>query len=146
LRVYFADTSAIGKRYIAEIGSLWIKTLLQYPIFISQLTVIEILAMFARRYREQAVSQHDFTQIRDDFLFHARREYLVIKLDTPVIRQAQKVVLQYPIRSLDAIQLASVRLVRKEFGVNPIFLSGDKAFLKLASADGFTTDDPNQHP
>ena len=60
--VAYLDTSALIKRYITEVGSEWIRTLLREPTtrtFTSLLTVIEGNCTLARRRREGTLSPDD---------------------------------------------------------------------------------------
>ena len=56
----YLDTSALLKRYVAEVGSSWANALLAdavIPLFcISQLAVVEATCAFARRLRRDAVA------------------------------------------------------------------------------------------
>lgn len=52
----FVDTSALGKRYIMETGSLWLRSLLApatgNKVVIVRTTVVEMIAAISRRERE----------------------------------------------------------------------------------------------
>lgn len=51
---YFVDSSALVKAYIAEMGTNWVRTILddeQHQIYISQLTELEVVAALTRRFR-----------------------------------------------------------------------------------------------
>lgn len=58
---YFLDTSAVIKRYVYEIGSGWVTAVCQpsaeHTIIISQATLVEAVAAFCRKAREQQLSQ-----------------------------------------------------------------------------------------
>lgn len=63
---YFLDTSAIAKRYITEIGSVWIQALAD-PLagnflVISRITWVEVLSAFSRRQREGSLSAIDVAE------------------------------------------------------------------------------------
>ena len=57
MAVYFVETSALAKRYIAETGSVWLRTLLDpstgCSIYVARVTAVEIIAALTRREREQ---------------------------------------------------------------------------------------------
>jgi predicted nucleic acid-binding protein len=70
--VYF-DTSALVKCYIAEVGSDWVRMLLENQtssVFTSLLTVIEAACTFARRQREGMLSSDDHHQLLYDSRGH----------------------------------------------------------------------------
>jgi predicted nucleic acid-binding protein len=81
---------------------------------------------------------------------HAHREYVVIGLTPQVVRRAEDLLTVHPLRTYDAIQLASAlesntRLVAT--GLSPlIFVSADRRLLVAAASEGLMTEDPNAHP
>ena len=52
---FFVDTSALGKRYIAETGSIWLRSLLNpatgNKVVIARTTAVEMIAAISRRER-----------------------------------------------------------------------------------------------
>ena len=58
---YFLDTSALVKRYVTEIGSDWVMTQCRseakHVVIISQATLVEAVATFCRKARQQDLSQ-----------------------------------------------------------------------------------------
>lgn len=150
MSIYFADTSAFAKRYIPEVGSTWVQSWIEakagHLIVISGLSTVEFVSLLARRHREGTVSLADFNRLRNDFLFHASRQYRVMALTPNLLAEARQLIAKHPLRALDAIQLASALASAKAIGIPPIFVSADQKLLTIAAAEGFTTDDPNLHP
>jgi predicted nucleic acid-binding protein len=150
LTVYFADTSALAKRYIPEIGSAWVQSWINpasgHVTIISALSLVEFLSLLSRRQREGNVSTADFTRLRLDFLFHARRQYRIIALRQDVLRQAQQLVIKHPLRTLDALQLASAQAAANALKIPPVFVTADRRLWAVAVSEGFPADDPNAHP
>jgi predicted nucleic acid-binding protein len=150
LTAYFFDTSALAKRYLIETGSEWIKSFfiptLSHVVIISELTPIEMFSLVARRQREGYISPPDSAALRNDFLIHFDKQYLVVNLESPIFLQARSLVTNHKLRTLDAIQLASAIHASKLLGENLIFLSGDKDLLTAATNEGFMIDNPNAHP
>jgi predicted nucleic acid-binding protein len=150
LSVYFADTSALAKRYVPEVGSAWVQNWTDpasgHITLISALSTVEFVALLARRQREGNVSVTDFNRLRLDFLFHVRRQYRVIALRQDVLGRAQLLVTKHPLRTLDALHLASAQVAANVIGTFPIFVTADQRLLAVAAAEGFPTDDPNAHP
>ncbi len=150
MSVYFADTSAFAKRYLPEVGSAWVQGWIApasgHITIISALSTVEFIALLARRQREGNVSATDFNRLRLDFLFHARRQYRVIAVRQDVLERAQLLVAKHPLRTLDALQLASAHVAANVIGMFPIFVTADRKLLAVAAAEGFPTDDPNAHP
>jgi len=69
MATYFLDTSAIVKRYVTEPGSAWVITHCQpevgHTLIISQATLVEAVAAFCRKAREQNLSQRISEADRD---------------------------------------------------------------------------------
>ena len=107
--IYF-DTSALVKRYIAEVGSGWVRALLdvQSPIvFTSLLTVIEGVCTFARRQREGMLSPEDHRQLLIVFDYDFAYRYNILDVETMVIDTARQMANRHPLRAYDAVQLAT---------------------------------------
>lgn len=150
MAVYYFDTSALGKRYIPEIGTLWVKSILRpaakHDIIISSLVRIEVCATLARRHREGHITHHQLLTARKTFFGHMQRHYQIVGMDQNITYLASSLTLKHPLRSLDAIHLATAIIAAREFSTKPIFVSADTRLLAIAQAEGFPTDDPNLHP
>jgi hypothetical protein len=52
---YFADSSALAKRYVVEVGTAWLRALLDPTtgnvVVIARITAVELTAAFTRRER-----------------------------------------------------------------------------------------------
>jgi predicted nucleic acid-binding protein len=150
LSTYFVDTSALGKRYLSEVGSSWVRSW-STPnsgniLVIAELTTIEMLSAFSRLLRTGSLSASDIANLRNNFLHHAEMEYIVVPLDTAVVRHARNLVTSHPLRTLDAIQLACASKAVAILSESMTFVSGDNVLLAAASAEGFVTDNPYNHP
>src|SRR2546426_7224298 len=77
LVIWFADTSALVKRYVNEAGSRWLRReLARHQISVAQITSVEIMAALGRRYRKGNISQFALYQSRRRFLAHrAKQQY-----------------------------------------------------------------------
>jgi uncharacterized protein len=144
LSAIFADTSALVKDYVAEVGSAWVNSWADRSVgnivIISRLTTVELIAGLARRQRELSISSVDFAIRRNSFLKKVVEFYLVMDLDDDVLTPARDLVTRYPLRTLDAIQLASA------LATGLTVVSADTRLLAAAAAEGLATDDPNAHP
>jgi len=147
---YYLDTSALIKRYLTEIGSTWIRNLITptagHVIVISDLTAVEVFSILARRRREGTISSPDTLILQTRFLADFGQEYLSIALEDIVLSRARDLLNRYPLRSLDAIQLASSVESSITLGEPMTFISADKNLLNAALGEGFNIDDPNNHP
>jgi predicted nucleic acid-binding protein len=147
---FFVDTSALAKRYVIETGSSWVLSWIEPTagnvILIAESTLVEMRSILARRVRGKALTLASAALLRNDFLLHAKNEYLIIYLDTNVITIAETMVDKYTLRTLDAIQLASAIEAVNLTGESITFISGDTELLNAAKAEGFSVDNPNLYP
>ena len=152
--VYYADSSVLVKRHIAEIGGNWVIAL-THPsgtsaIISSELSLVEVFSAFCRQKREKTITDVDFKAHVRDFEIAANNEYDFYQLDSTIIAESQRLLEKYPLRSGDAVQMASAVVVRTSLlnaGLKePIFLASDDKLLDAAIAEGFTTDNPHLHP
>ena len=149
MTIFFADTSAIIKRYVPESGSDWVGSWAKLPstdaVIISEITTVETVAFFTRRQREKNLSSDDLAMLRNDFLLHVEREYLVISVDSVVFIRARNLVHRYPLRAIDAVQLACALDVMRALNLSLTFVSADRMLLAAAALEGLATDNPENH-
>jgi predicted nucleic acid-binding protein len=105
-----------------------------------------MFSLVARRQREGYISPSDADALRNDFLVHFEKQYLVVNLESPIFLQARSLVTNHKLRTLDAIQLASAIHAERLLGERLTFLSGDNDLLTAASGEGYIVDNPNAHP
>lgn len=147
---FFADTSALAKRYVPEVGSTWVASWIVpsagHVTVVSRLCEVEISSLLARRLREGKLSEERMDLLKETFSAHLEREYLVVSVDDEVLKQARDLVTRYQLRALDAIHLACAAKAQTILGESLIFVSADVNQLAAASGEGFTTDSPLLHP
>ncbi|MBA3870692.1 MAG: type II toxin-antitoxin system VapC family toxin [Anaerolineae bacterium] len=147
---YYVDTSALIKHYLAETGSTWLRNITDLAagnvIVVCDLTAVEVFSTLARRQREGTISSADIVILQTRFLADFGQEYLSVALEDMVLSRARDLLNRYPLRSLDAIQLASGVEATTILGEPMTFLSSDKNLLNAAISEGFLIDNPNNHP
>ncbi len=79
-------------------------------------------------------------------MLHVEHEYLVVPVEGVVLAEAQRLVNRYPIRTLDAIQLASAIRAEEIIGEQLTFVTGDIKLLVAADMEGFAVENPNEYP
>jgi len=150
MTVYFMDSSAIGKHYMRETGSIWITSLVVpaagHIIVVSELAMVEVSSALARKQHLAQISAADAAQNRADFLLHLEKVYLAIPLNVAILRQASDLVGRYRLRSLDAVQLACALAGLTILRAPLTFVCADINLLHAATAEGFVTDNPLAHP
>jgi predicted nucleic acid-binding protein len=133
---YF-DTSALIKRYVSERGSSRVVSLLRrHHLLSSAITPVEIVSALSRRKRERELSADDFTtSIRR--IQSERAGWELIEIGAAVLDRAEEVVQgSLPIRSLDAIHVASLLFFQSATGGRIPFITGDLRQKASAAALG----------
>jgi predicted nucleic acid-binding protein len=154
MTVYFWDSSALIKRYITEVGTPWVRSVIipstGNTAIIAQITSVELASALARRIREGSTPQRTARAAQHLIERHIRREYTVIALTEDVVKQALDLVYQHPLRAYDAVQLASaVETNQRMVAANlpPLeFVSGDHRLLTVAQSVGLQTVNPANQP
>jgi predicted nucleic acid-binding protein len=151
---FFLDTSALVKQYVDEPGSQWIRSSVieseEGIVFISRVTEVEVSSTFARRVREGTISSREREEVESAFCDDCQNLYHVIDLNEEVIELAKNLVIHYPLRAYDAIQLASAIGAHTSFvkrGLSPLtFVSADNRPLDVAHQENLPCDNPHVHP
>lgn len=154
VNAYFLDTSALVKRYVAETGSGWIKSITDpvtaNPLAIAQITWVEVLSALSRRQREGSLSRGDLDSVVRDFREDFENQYRIINVDPALVESAGQLVIQYPLRAYDAVQLASALRFQALFAPTPdtqlVFVTADVRLSDIAQTEGLVTDNPNNYP
>jgi predicted nucleic acid-binding protein len=143
----YLDSSALIKRFIAEKGSAFVDHIVRRhrPITTSRLSYIEIYSCFARLKRQGSLSEKAHAsaskQFEREFLRYRRIEW------TPELFAIARALLEkHPLRSLDAIQLASAAQLKQVAGDLLIFAGADRRLLDAAAAEGFRIVDVEKDP
>lgn len=150
MTIYFADTSAIAKRYVDEPGSAWVRSwspkAAGHIVIVSDLLVVEMHSLLARKYRENRISYQDLLLSRETVVAHTIREYIAVNIDQQLLIIASELVGKYVLRVLDAIQLASALRAVTTLGEQMIFVTADRNLSLAAAVEGLAPDDPNLYP
>jgi predicted nucleic acid-binding protein len=151
--VYFVDSSALVKRYVAEVGTVWVQSLAdpdsRNHLIIARITQVEVAGALARREREGSLDPEAVSQALDTLRYDLDTQYQVVELDPTVAGTATQLVRLHPLRAYDAVQLASAQQIYAAFAqdVAPpfTFLTADDRLLAVAESVGLPTDNPNRH-
>lgn len=146
----FLDTSALAKHYHTEVGSpeierLWIDA--AHGLFISRLSTLEIISVFAGKLRAGLISLADFDNLRRRFAadMTKSRRLTGVRLLVAHYQEAERLLRKHAQshrrRTLDALQLAvAIDLVRRNMVQR--FVSADRDLLTVAAAEGLGVFDP----
>jgi len=148
MKIWYADTSALIKRYVREKGSDWFRTeVIRNQVIISQLTPIELTAALGRRFRQGAISKFAYYQAHRMFLLHLRDgKYQIVDLDQRIVDEAMRLTFRQGLRAYDAVQLATAIVeARLHDRSRFIFLTSDAALEAVSMAVGLNTGNPLKH-
>jgi predicted nucleic acid-binding protein len=151
---YYLDTSALVKRYVDEAGSDWLRTLTALDqnalLFISRMTIVEVISAFARRLRDGSLTREEFAAARDALQGDCLDEYRVMPPTLDIVNLACALLERHPLRAYDAIHLATAldaqQFLLSHSDLSVTFLSADDRLNRAAAAEGLAVDNPNLHP
>jgi predicted nucleic acid-binding protein len=148
------DSSALVKRYVQEIGTVWVRGLTrrtgQHRIYLARITPIEVTAAVARRRKGRTLTSRKASSILYSFRQHLTARYTLIDLTPALVDEAMRLANTHTLRAYDAVQLAAALKISRErqnAGFSSVTLiSADQALNDAASAEGMNVDDPRSHP
>ncbi|MGH2516246.1 MAG: type II toxin-antitoxin system VapC family toxin [Ktedonobacterales bacterium] len=158
---YFFDSSAIMKRYYREPGTDWVQAICRRSsrstLYLAELARVEVVAALRRTVRVANLHPSYGDALVSMFQRHVAlsatsgRIYTILPLDTVVVDLAETLCSRFwdtrphPLRSLDALQLASALLVADKILDELVFVTTDVRLLAIAPLAGFRVIDP-VHP
>ena len=154
MALIFMDSSTVVKRYVQEIGSVWVSALFTAVpanrVVIAAITRIEVVAALSRRVRTGTITQADASAACALFLADVLTDYRGVPITETLLNRAVQLAQQHKLRGYDAIQLAAGTEVNQlcvAAGLPPIiFISADVELNTAAAAEGVTVENPNAHP
>jgi hypothetical protein len=136
---YF-DTSALMKRYVDEGGRREVLRLLrQYEVVTSAVVIVEMRSAFRRRVEEGTLHDDHVPEILKRVT--ADRDFwALIEVSHSVLAAAETLLAAQPLRTLDAIHVASAQLFAARVAVPELlFVTADARQTTGASLVGMTT-------
>ena len=161
---YFFDSSAIVKRYHHEPGIAWVRSICdprtRPPLYVAQLAHVEVVAALYRTGRRENLHPSFIDSLVNIFERHLSMSapsrhapvYRVVPLSATVTDVAAFLCKRYqnvaphPLRSLDAIQLATAMLAATASGDELMFVTADTRLAAIAALEGFTAINPVSPP
>ncbi len=112
MALLYLESSALIKRYVPEKGSEVLDALVggnagNHDLTISVLAILEQKSALARLVRNRDISRLDMREALAEFARDRRGFALTLPLDNDLIDEASGQIDRYPLRSLDAIHLAT---------------------------------------
>jgi len=148
--IYFADTSALVKRYLNETGSAYIRRLIAAPqalVYQGFIAPLEITSAFYRHHRAGDLSVETLSLLLRSYSEHSDREYRFVRYSEFLMDLAERLIARHAIRALDALQLASALWVRDNLPSEvpaPIFLSADARLIDAALREHLQAENPEK--
>lgn len=136
---YF-DTSALVKRYIDEVGRRQVLQLLRrHECVASAVLPVELRSALRRRVTEGTLEAARVPEILRRVVAD-RAYWTVVEVGTEVLGAAEKLVAIHPLRTLDAIHVASAQVFAAGVPASDLmFVSADKRQTEAAALIGLTT-------
>ena len=147
---YSADSSALLKRHVHEVGSIWFQALADplagNTIITARISLAEVYSALNRRRREADFTATDYAAIVADFSALCDAEYDLIELLPGIIDQARLLLERYVLRAYDAVQLASARSARNRLQQLPLPVNLPNLALSKAGASPSVTLERKDRP
>lgn len=131
--IIYLDTSSLVKLYVEEEDSSKVAHLVRS----SKITATSLVAYaearsaFARRFREKAFTEREYTQLIS-FFNEDWDNYMVFKITRKLVRLAGDLAEKHGLRGFDAIHLSSALSLSQELS-DPIVFSCSDQRLQIAS-------------
>lgn len=153
MSIYYADSSALVKRYVAETGSSWMQSLCDpasgHIIALAHIGLVEIAAALGVKHRQRLLLPDVYDGLLQDIQQDARDQYWLIDVDQTMVVHAIVLTRRHKLRGYDAVHLACALFMRdtlRDHGLPaPVLLSADQELLDAAQAEGLAVDNPNAH-
>jgi uncharacterized protein len=136
---YF-DTSALVKRYIDEVGRRQVLQLLRrYECVASAVLPVELRSALRRRVTDGTLEAARVPEILRRVAAD-RAYWTVVAVGTEVLDGAERLVAVHPLRTLDAIHVASAQVFAAGVSATDLmFVSADKRQTEAAAVIGLAT-------
>jgi uncharacterized protein len=138
--MFYWDTSALVKQFIQEVGTSEAIALRADapPHATATIAYTETFSALRRRVRETALRESQYDEVVRRFL----REwpaYVRVNLDERILGRTRALLERYPLRTLDAIHLASAIELQEHLDEPSVFISADIQLLRAATAEHLET-------
>ena len=136
----YLDTSWLVKLYVDEPDAAAVRSLVAEggPVLVSELSLVEFHAAVERRRREDLLTSASATGLTSRFRREWKDRYRV-PVSRDVIERAKDLVSSHPLRSLDAVHLASALLAARDSPEPVRFGAADRRLVGAAKAEGLVT-------
>jgi len=132
---YF-DSSAVVKLYVQESGRAAVLRLLrQHELVASAILPVEIRGALRRRAAEKVIQSSRLPAALQQ-LAKDRAQWNLLTVSTEILDRAEQIVAGHPVRTLDAIHIASAQEFAGRLQAHVPFISADHRQIEAAAAAG----------
>ena len=97
----YVDTSALVKRYVGEVGTIWVRRLLARPvrqaIYTALLAQTEVLSALQRKVRDGTLAAVDAQRLARRVQRHCAHRYRLVAITPARVTQANALVQAHPV-------------------------------------------------
>lgn len=150
MTTFYADSSALVKRYVNETGSARVQTICEPSsdniVAIATIGLVEIAAALGMKVRQNLLSDGVRDRLVADLRQDGSDQYWLIEIDQELVLEAIALTQRHKLRGYDATHLASALFLQRAFlreGIAaPTLLSADLELVQAAQAEGLLTEIP----
>src|SRR5262245_9835343 len=119
----YLDTSSLAKLYLKEEDSQRVQDMVAEAevVATSVLSDVEMRSVVARRLRERLLTKAQASRLLDVFEMDWPH-FGKVAVDAPVLKKSGGLIMKHPLRTLDAIQLASAQIFEEAMEEPVVFL------------------------
>ena len=147
---YFFDTSAFLKFYIEEDGSEIVQSLVEdvsnNTLIASELTILESRSAIRRRERAGIISAEQAANALEQINEYIEDRIIVRSLSSAAMNEAARLIDEYPLRTLDALQLAACLIAHNGPYPMTTLVCADTRLLDAAIQEGLNILNPLDAP
>jgi uncharacterized protein len=142
--ILFLDTSALVRRYdISEPGASTVEVVCAPSsgnvILLAQLTSVEMASAFSRKTRDGSLSAQTVEHLWALFKIDWQRQYQIVTLTDAIYALAERLIFGHPLRSFDAVQVASARIAAESLPQPDLeFWTADRRQAQVGAAEGLS--------
>jgi uncharacterized protein len=154
--LYYCDTSAVVKYYVTELGSTWIRQLIDerdpdtghfcHAILIAEITRVEVAAGIATIERVGRIRRPERDRAYTHFIAQCVHRYAILPLTTTDLETAAALTQRHPLKAYDAVQLAVALRYHRALAAHPLtFVCSDNTLITAAQTEGLSAANPFDH-
>lgn len=135
----YCDTSAVAKRYLREPGRAELAKIVTKRRVVSSFVMpLELHSAFARRVRDGELATVELPRLYSR-VGADRKHWMLVTPTAEVLTETEELLEAQPLRTFDALHLASARVFQRRVRVPLLFATADKRQATVAARLGMET-------